>query len=117
MREIIMGLAALGLLATAPARADEKVEQKAETKTSKDGKKTKHKKEAKHTKDTANGKVTDSATTDSETKTTMGGGSVSKTEKTMKHDEPGNGDKVKATTKVERDSAGNVTHTETDVKK
>ena len=55
MREIIMGLAALGLLATAPARADDKVEQKAETKTSKDGKKTKHKKEAKHTKDTANG--------------------------------------------------------------
>jgi hypothetical protein len=33
------------------------------------------------------------------------------------HDERGNGAKMKTKTKVERDSAGNVTHTETDVKK
>lgn len=35
----------------------------------------------------------------------------------MDHDERGNGAKMKTKTKVERDSAGNVTHTETDVKK
>jgi hypothetical protein len=117
MRQMIIGLTALGLLATAPARADDKVEQKSETKTSKDGKKTKHKRAAKHTKDTAAGKVTDTAKTDSEMKTTTGGGSVSTTEKTMERDAPGKDAKVKESTKVERDSAGNVTHTETDVKK
>ena len=37
--------------------------------------------------------------------------------KTMERDAPGKDAKVKESTKVERDSAGNVTHTETDVKK
>ncbi|GAC1345288.1 MAG: hypothetical protein NVSMB23_21240 [Myxococcales bacterium] len=117
MRQTIIGLSALGLLATAPARADEKVEQKSETKTSRDGKHRKHHREAKHTRDTPNGKVTDTSKSDAETKVKMGGGTVSTTEKTVDRSGPGNGGKVKKTTKVERDAAGNVTHTETDVKK
>ncbi len=118
MRQMIIGLSALGLLATAaPARADDKVEQKSETKASKDGKHKKHHREAKRTRDTAHGKVTEKSTSDAETKVKMGGGTVSTTEKTVDHDERGNDAKVKTTTKVERDSAGNVTHTETDVKK
>lgn len=112
IRIAVAGLGALGLLAS-QARADEKIEQKAETKTSRDGKKVKHHREARHVKDTPRGKVTDKASTDAETKTTIGGGTVSTTEKVKDAD----GDKVKTKTKVERDPAGNVTHTETDVKK
>ena len=115
-RCLLPGLGALALLAT-QARADDKVEQKWDTKTSKDGKKAKSHRESKQTTDTGNGSVTDKATTDEKTKTTIGGGTVSTTEKTKSHDERGNDAKVKEKTKVEKDSAGNVTNSETKVDK
>ena len=113
-RCLLPGLGALALLAT-QARADDKVEW--DTKTSKDGKKVKSHRESKQTTDTGSGAVTDKSTTDEKTKSTIGGGTVSTTEKTKSHDEPGNDAKVKETTKVEKDSAGNVTTSETKVDK
>jgi hypothetical protein len=87
------GLGALALLAT-QARADEKVEQKSETKSDSYGKKVKKHRESKRTMDTDNGAVT-----------------------AKSHDEPGNDAKVKEKTKVEKDSAGNVTTSETKMEK
>ncbi|HXN81104.1 MAG TPA: hypothetical protein VN883_01430 [Myxococcales bacterium] len=115
-RCLLPGLGALALLTT-QARADEKVEQKSDTKTSSDGKKVKHHRESKRTMDTDNGAVTDKATTDEKTKSTIGGGTVYTSEKTKAHDERGNDAKVKEKTKVEKDSAGNVTNAETKVEK